>query len=78
MGLRKEAICLLMKEGLRQSFKGKIITLGKQDVRCTYNEVLALAQKMNYPLKQVEMPELSHKPEMKVQGFISDQPLFFS
>ena len=51
MGLRKESIYLLMQEGLKQPFRGKITTLGKQDVWLTYGELEQLARKINYPLR---------------------------
>jgi len=76
MGLRKEAICLLMQEGLRDPFRGKIVTLGKQDVWVTYAEVQTLAQKVGYSLHAVPEIVLSHKPEMWAEGYVSDRTLF--
>ncbi len=76
MGLRKEAIGLLMQEGLKRPFQGKIITLGKQDVWVTHAEVQALAHRLGYSLHPVPEIVLSHKPDMRAEGFISDRTLF--
>jgi hypothetical protein len=76
MGLRKESICLLMQEGLKQPFKGKITTLGRQDIWVTHQELEKLSQKLGYPLRSVNQIELSEKPEMRAEGFISDRTLF--
>jgi len=76
MGLRKESVFLLMQEGLRNPFHGKIVTLGKQDVWATFEEIERLAKEHNYPIQPVSNIELSEKAELRDQGFISDRTLF--
>ena len=76
MGLKKESIFLLMQEGLRCPFQGRIITLGRQDVSATYDEILGVARKIGFPVRILETIELSDKPEMKAQKMISDRSLF--
>lgn len=76
MGLKKDTVFLLMQEGLRRPFGDAIITLGKQDVSVTYQEVQELGEKTGYCLTPLSKPTLSEKPEMRMQGFLSDQSLF--
>lgn len=77
MGLKKESVLLLMKEGLREPFNGRMITLGRQDVLVTYEEVIELAKQVNYPLRLLSNVELSDKFDMKKLKCISDRSLFF-
>ncbi len=72
MGLRKESIALLMQEGRREPFRGKIATLGKQDVSIAYSDLVTLARRLNYPLRPVDKIESSEKNS----AFISDRTLF--
>ncbi len=76
MGLKKDAVFLLMREALRKPFGEAIVTLGKQDVSMTYREVQDLGKKTGYRLTPLPDPELSEKPEMRMQGFLSDRSLF--
>src|SRR5271156_3187016 len=76
MGLGKEAIFLMMQEGLRRPFTGRLITLGRQDIPATYDEVVDLAKKIAYPLHPVQEIEYSEKPVMREQGHLSDRTLF--
>jgi len=77
MGLKKESVLLLMKEGLRESFKGRMVTLGRQDVLVTYEELIELANQVGYPLRLLSNIALSDKSDMEKLKFISDRSLFF-
>lgn len=77
MGLKKESVLLLMKEGLREPFNGRIVTLGRQDVLVTHEELIELANQVNYPLRLLSDVELSDKFDMKKLKCISDRSLFF-
>jgi len=78
MGLRKEAIYLLMQEGLKRPFNGRIITLGKQDIWITYKELKEIAAKANFSLRPLKKIELNEKEQMQSLGYISDRTLFTS
>jgi hypothetical protein len=77
MGLRLESIHLLLEQGKNFPFyKKKLLVLGKQDVYLTYPSLEKLAKKLSYSLQRPHLIELSLKPHLKVQGFISDKTLF--
>lgn len=73
MGIGRGTIRLLMQEGLRRPFEGKVLTLGKQDISITEENLDWIAKKCGFPLKRViDLDPLSSKPEMRAQGFLSD------
>ncbi|HSX37337.1 MAG TPA: hypothetical protein VLE95_00725 [Chlamydiales bacterium] len=76
MGLSKESIFLLMQEGKRRPFTGNLITLGRQDISATYDEIVQLAKRIAYPLHPVPEIAYSEKPEMKEEGLLSDNTFF--
>jgi hypothetical protein len=77
MGIGRGTVKLLMQEALRSPFKGKVLTLGKQDVSLTVDEFEAIAAKFPFPLHPANgVDPLSQKSESRAQGFISDVYLF--
>lgn len=66
MGIAKAAVELLMTEGLRRPFGGRILTLGRQTCFLTWADLEACAAIKQYPLVQVPHP---------VVGNIDDQVL---
>lgn len=65
-----------MQEGLNKPFTGHLITLGRQDISATYDEVVQLAKKIAYPLHPVPEIAYSEKPGMREERFLSDRTLF--
>lgn len=78
MGIGSGTIKLLMQEGLRQPFSGRVLTLGKQDIWSTYKDLKNISRKMKYPLNMRSEVELSPKKEMREDKLISDRTLFSS
>jgi hypothetical protein len=67
-----------MQEGLRCPFNGSALTLGRQDIWLDFPRLGKIARQMKYPLARVDQVELSHKPEMGQEGFLSDRTLGLS
>ncbi len=77
MGIARKDIAVLMKEGLRRPFQGKVLTLGHQFVYATREEVETLAAIYGYPLRMAEAEyELSQSVELGAKGYISQRTLF--
>ncbi|MHB9027043.1 MAG: hypothetical protein ACYC7E_23145 [Armatimonadota bacterium] len=76
MGLSKAAASVLMLDGRRERFAGRVLTLGKQDIYVTAARLQALAQQFGYPLAAVEPATLHPKAELAAQGYLADTTFF--
>jgi hypothetical protein len=55
MGIGRGTIKQLMQEGLQRPFKGRVLTLGKQDVAVNRKELESIAKEMRFPLQDTEI-----------------------
>lgn len=78
MGIARGMIKLLMREGNRKFFCGKILTAGKQDVYATEDDLQRWAREMGFQLKPAVEMSLSDKKEFKEKRFITATALFQS
>jgi SAM-dependent methyltransferase len=78
MGIAKGSTKLLLKESIRRAFKGKVLTLGKQDIHFSYSTLQKMAEEFGVELCDPGQNILSHKPEFAQSGYISDECLFKS
>lgn len=78
MGIARETIKLLMREGKREPFSGKALTAGRQDVYATEHDLLRWAIEMRFQLKAGIEMSMSDKKGFKERGFITDTALFQS
>ncbi|MGA1823343.1 MAG: class I SAM-dependent methyltransferase [bacterium] len=76
MGLAKGAAKVLCKEAYRKPFKGRILTLGRQDIWFTYPLLENIAREFGVELNNHTPITLSHKPEFQAKQYISDDCLF--
>ncbi len=74
MGLARAAVNLLLLEASRRPFGGSIVTLGRQHVYLTGNEVREMARQHGVPLQPIR-DELHREPHLAAQGFLSDDCL---
>ena len=77
MGLARAAVHLLMSEAAKRPFKGSVVTLGRQHVYVSADEVNALAAKHGVSMKSIPI-ELHREPSLAARGFVSDDWLFQS
>jgi SAM-dependent methyltransferase len=77
MGLARAAVHLLMKEAVQRPFSGSIVTLGRQHVYISANEVEVLAATCGLHLRSLPT-ELHREPVLAQQGFVSDDWLLRS
>ncbi len=74
MGLARAAVNLLLLEAARRPFQGSVVTLGRQHVYVTGDELRALARQHGVTLRSI--PEALHRePPLAAQGFLSDDCL---
>lgn len=74
MGLARAAVNLLLLEASRRPFQGSIVTLGRQHVYLTGNEVREMARQHGVMLRQIP-DELHRETHLAAQGFLSDDCL---
>lgn len=74
MGLARAAIHLLLLEAARRPFSGTIVTLGRQHVYATADEVRVMAKRLGVLLASTEI-ELHREPHLASKGYISDTSL---
>ena len=74
MGLARAAVNLLLLEAARRPFEGSIVTLGRQHVYVTGDEVRTMARQHGVVLQPV-LDELHREPHLAAQGFLSDDCL---
>lgn len=60
-----------MKEAVRRPFSGSIVTLGRQHIYMTAEEVTEMARKCGLVLHSLPV-ELHREPILAQQGFMSD------
>lgn len=76
MGMDKGGAKLLFEEALQRPFKGRLLTLGKQDINFTFEALQKAAKDLGAQLHDPGPITLSNKPERAAQGFISDETFF--
>ena len=77
MGLARAAIHLLLNEAARQPFSGSVLTLGRQHVYATAEEVRSMAERLACPLRNC--PEQLHRETaLAEKGYVSDDWLLQS
>ena len=78
MGVIFNTAYLLMLEGIRRPFEGKILELGKQDIYLNWDNLQALANHLKFPLKNLCGEEIQlNKKEWCIQNeFITDVTFF--
>jgi SAM-dependent methyltransferase len=76
MGIARGAVKSLMQEGLRKPFTGMVLTLGRQDIYFSHDELQSMATAAAFPLRTPARVELSRTPDLRIQGFLSDRTLF--
>jgi len=74
MGLARAAVNLLLLEASRRPFEGSIVTLGRQHVYVTGDEVRAMATRHGVRLHPVP-DELHREPHLAAQRYLSDDCL---
>lgn len=75
MGIARGAIRVLMEEARRRPFAGSVMTLGRQDVFVTFEQLLHLGGIAEYDAPQPVEPEVTSSSEWAEQRFISDNCL---
>lgn len=78
MGIGKGAIKILIHEMNRKAFSGSVLTLGRQDVFITYEELQSIAKKLQVTLQKLTGDEiiLARKEQYKKKKYIADTTLF--
>jgi len=78
MGIVMNTAYLIMQEGLRRPFHGKILQMGKQDVYLSLEGLQQLAKHLSYPLKKLMDKEilLNQKDWAAPMKMISDTTFF--
>ena len=74
MGLARAAVNLMLWEAARRPLGGSVVTLGRQHVYVTGDEVRAMARTHKVPLQPVR-DELHREPKLAAQGYLSDDCL---
>lgn len=77
MGLARAAVHLLINEAARRPFHGTIVTLGRQHVYVTAEEVASMADKHGVRLRKLPV-ELHREPSLSSKAFVSDDWLLKS
>ncbi len=78
MGIAKGTAKVLLKEASRRPFKGRILTLGRQDIWFSYDLLQKMAAEFDAKLSKPGDISLSHKKRFATKGYISDDCLFKS
>lgn len=78
MGISINCVKLFLREASRKPFQGRALMLGKQDVLCTYDELVNAAREFGAELGSTVSPQLSGKPDFAARGWITDTCLFKS
>ena len=74
MGLARAAVNLMLWEAARRPLGGSVVTLGRQHVYATGDEVRAMARTHQVALQPVR-DELHREPTLAAQGYLSDDCL---
>jgi hypothetical protein len=78
MGIARAMIKLLMREGKREKFSGKVLTAGRQDVYSTAESLEKWAKEMDFKLRPGVQMDLNENEFFRKKGYISDNALFES
>lgn len=78
MGIAKGAAKVLLKEASRRPFKGRVLTLGRQDIWFSYGLLQKMAMEFGIELTDPGDISVSRKPGLAASGYISDDCLFTS
>jgi hypothetical protein len=76
MGISLGALPLFIREGHRRPFKGSILTLGKQDVEFTIDDLYSHAERAELQIDRDLPEQLSIKPGLVEKSFLSDEFFF--
>lgn len=76
MGLGKAPANILLQEASRNPLRGRVLTLGRQDIWLTIDKLRSISARSGVPLREIKNIELSHKPWFSQQGYISDRSFF--
>jgi SAM-dependent methyltransferase len=77
MGLARAAVHLMLTEAVKRPFSGSILTLGRQHVYVTANEVQSMATQLGVKLRPMPV-ELHREPSLSAKGYVSDDWLLRS
>src|SRR5882762_5449616 len=75
MGLARGSVKFLLEESRRRSLSGSVLTLGRQDVWLTWEELLQAARDLGVRLRPPGEIALNSKAEFKRRRQISDRTL---
>lgn len=78
MGIDQTCLKSLFEEANRKPFKGKVLTLGKQDLYFSYDILREIAREYNFSLSPFDGEKLARKEDFSSLKFISDKCLFIS
>jgi len=78
MGISRGIIKLLMREGKREKYHGKILCVGRQDIFATENDLKKWAHEMGYKLISDVNMSISNKEDFKLKNHIDDTSLLMS
>jgi SAM-dependent methyltransferase len=78
MGIVRGEVKLLMREGNREKFSGKILTIGRQDIHVSFKTLVKCSKQMNFQLGDNVEFKLSLNDFHKSQSFIRDDSFFES
>lgn len=76
MGIATGTYQQLLQEHRARPFRGKLLTLGKQDIYLTANDVEFWTNYYGIPCAPAAVPEYSSKPEFAAMGRLSDREVF--
>lgn len=78
MGMNKHDVKVWLKEASRRPFKGRVLTLGRQDVFFSEESLRKMALEFGIKLSESSPVTFSRKPELAAKSYISDDYLFKS
>lgn len=80
MGIAQAAAKMLMREGIRRSLSGRVLTLGRQHIYLTVEKLHKIAKEMNFCLSEVTNASSvsANERERNINMSISDVTLFHS
>lgn len=78
MGITLNTAYMIMQEGLRRPFNGKILQMGKQDIYLTWEDLQHVARHMGYPLRPLmeRQIQLNQKDWCIPRKMITDTTFF--
>ena len=77
MGINPSAVRVFLQESVEQSFEGRLLTLGKQDVFVTAGDLGGIFSEFDRSVNvPKDIPVISPKPDFAAGNFITDEYLF--